>query len=73
MIAGPAVWVVGGVACFFDLAINYASERPSPRVALLATGLTLLALFPIYRRIRSKEFLLGIGAVVAMLVLGIGL
>ena len=73
MIAGTAVWVVGSVTCFLDLAIYYSSERPSPRVALLATGLTLLALTPIYRRIRSKEFLLGIGAGIAMLVLGIGL
>ena len=67
MIAGTAVWVVGGVACFLDLVLSFSSERPSPRVALLATGLTLLALIPIYRRTRNKEGLLGIGAGIAML------
>ncbi len=67
MIAGTAVWVVGAVACFLDLVINFSSERPSSRIALLATGLTLLALIPIYRRTRNKEALLGIGAGIALL------
>jgi PAS domain S-box-containing protein len=67
MIAGTAVWIAGGIACFLELAINYSSERPSSRIALLVTGLTLLALIPIYRRTRNQEFLLGIGAVIAML------
>ena len=67
MIAGTAVWVVGAVACFLDLMINYSSERPSSRIALLVTGLTLLALIPIYRRTRNKEALLGIGAGIALL------
>jgi hypothetical protein len=39
MIAGTDVWVVGSVACFFDLAINYSSERSSSRIAVISTGL----------------------------------
>lgn len=67
LFAGTAVWIAGSIACFLELAINYSSERPGSRIALLVTGLALLALIPIYRRTRNQQLLLGIGVVIAML------
>ena len=67
LIAGTFILLSGGIVCLLDFAINFYSSRPSPRLALLATGLTLLVLLPIYRKTRAAEGLLGIGAIISML------
>lgn len=67
MIAGTFLWAAGGIICLLDLIVNFFTDRPSPRLALMATAFALLVLLPVYRRTRAAEGVFGIGAIIAML------